>query len=298
MFGIIHHLDVILHTVLAEVTGCRTVDAVAQGSGRSAQVQAIESEFLAVKVHMILGLIVASADIDVGRTGNLLEQAFQALGHTVGLGEVVTIDFIVDRVLATHAAASATTHIDKGLLDLRVVLEVFTHHGGNLGDTTLTLVGLVEHDVHRDDVATVALHRRKGVIAAGLTHGVVEGLDLGIFRGPLLVEALADVFGQVNTRADGQLQRDTQTTVIVGREELGADKLHQEHRGDKDTQCCGSGDPAVGHTLVKHLGIEVVNLVEHLKDGAIYLLENFGVTHIEAQQAATQHGRQHQGADQ
>ena len=29
VFGIIHHLDVILHTVLAEVTGCRTVDAVA-----------------------------------------------------------------------------------------------------------------------------------------------------------------------------------------------------------------------------------------------------------------------------
>ena len=235
VLGIIHYLDVILHTVLAEVARRRTVDAVAQGSGGGAQVQAVQRQLLAVKVHMVLGLVVTAADVDIGSTGHFLEDAFQALGHAVGLCEVVAVDLIVQRVLATHAATTATTHVNHRSLQLGVVLEVFTHHAGNLGDAALALVGLVEHDIHRDDMATVALHRGEGVVAAGLTHGVVEGLDLGILLGPFLVDALADVLGQVNARTDGQLQRDAQTAVVIGGEELSADKLHQEDGEYKHT---------------------------------------------------------------
>ena len=206
VLGIIHHLDVILHTVLAEIAGRRTVDAVTQRGCGGAQVQAVQRQFLAVKVDVVLGLVVAAADVDIGGTRHFLQDTFQALGDTIGLGEIIAVNLVVQRILSAHTATTATTHINEGTLQLGIVLEVFTHRAGNLGDAAFALVGLAEHDVHRDDVATVALHRRIGVVAAGLAHSVVKGLDLGILLGPFLVEALTHILGQINTRADGQLQ--------------------------------------------------------------------------------------------
>ena len=101
---------------------------------------------------MILGLVVAAADVDVGSSGHFFEDAFQALGYTVGFSEVVAINLIIDGVLSAHAASTATTHVNEGSLQLGILLEVFTHHAGNLGDAAFAFVGLAEHDIHRDDV--------------------------------------------------------------------------------------------------------------------------------------------------
>ena len=101
---------------------------------------------------MILRLVVTTAHTDIGSARQALEDTLHALCHAIGLGEVVTIDFIVQRGLACHAGTTLAADVDERLLDFGIILEVITHSAGNLGNATFTLIGIKQRDVHGDNV--------------------------------------------------------------------------------------------------------------------------------------------------
>ncbi len=294
LVGVVQDLDVILVAVLTEVTCRGAVDAVAQGVGRRAQVQTVDGQFLAVEVHLVFWLIVRAADVDVGRAWDGLQDALEALRHGVGLLKVVAVDFVVDDRLSAHAAASHAAHVHHVFLEFGVVPEVLAHESGNLHDAAFALRGVHEPDVHRHDVRAIVAHRGIGVVAARLTHGVVEHLDFGILLGPLFVEAFAHVLGEFHAAADGQLEAHAQTAVVAGGEELATDELHQEHGGDEDAQRGDARDVAVVHAAVENPSVDIVEFVEHALHGGIDALEQVALAVLQAQHAATQHGGERQ----
>ena len=243
MGAVIHDLDVIFLAVFAEARGYAAVYAVAQGGCGCLEVETIHGELLTVEVDLIFGLIVASRDHYVGRSRQLEKFAFEAGGHGVGQGEVVSVDLEVDRGLSAHAA-SHTAYADLSFLELGIVLEIFAHHCCDLDARPVAVAGVGQAHVHRDDMRAVVLKRREGVVARGCSGRVVQNLNLGIFLTPERREIRSDGFRLFDAGTYGKFEADAQASVVGGREIFAADHAHKHQRADEyqhpDNHCQGA----------------------------------------------------------
>lgn len=118
-FRLVHHLDVVLLAVFAELGRDCAVDAVTQGVCHGLHVQPVHGQLLAVEIHVVFRLVVSTGYGDVGGAVYAFENLLEGGCHGVGLGEIIAVDFEIHRVLATHAHASAAAHVDLCLLELR-----------------------------------------------------------------------------------------------------------------------------------------------------------------------------------
>ena len=170
-------------------------------------------QLLAVEVDLYLGLIVGTADTHLTHTIELEQFGTQVASHLVGRVEVVAVDLEVDGRLSTHARVTTGTY--GILLYLRIAVEVGTNQFTNFEEGTLAFIRIYERDVERGDMATVVLHRGKGVVLAGLTYGVVDyaGLILEVGH-PLLGQFLGDGMGTLSTSTYGHVHLHGHTAVV------------------------------------------------------------------------------------
>ena len=292
--------DVVLVAVFAVEGTHRAAHGGRYGSGGGGGRQAVQGQFFAVEVYLVLGRIIVTAQQDLREFAAGHHLLAIDLGCLLGFIEVVAVDFQHHTRGTAHAHATLG-HV--GLLELGEEAKVGADDIGNLGGGAegntllagqrLTLGGRVHVDVEGDDVGAVGAHVGPGVVGVGLAKVVAHDLDLGDIGADLLVDGGRHFAGDVLRRADGQLGRYAHAALVLRGEELGlhagsvdGQYHHKHHEGQQQHQLL------VVHAPGDEAGIAGRKTVQELIDGCKQEIVELAGFAARREQQGAQHGHQ------
>ena len=258
--GRITHLDVVFLAILAIFRGGRSVDTVAQVERNACHVQPMDRQFLSVEINLILGDVVASADVHLRTALHRAHALCHLGGHSVGLLEVVAVDLDIHRGVAAHRALFASGQYGE-LLDLAVLRQVLTHHFADRCQSSFAFAHADQTDNELDDVRAVVAHLRIGVVGVGNTLCEVADCYLGILLAELLVDSHRQLAADLLSGADGQLHRDAHTGVILCGEEFRLDHRDQAHAGRENAEGRENDGLAMANRPVQEAGVAMIQFV-------------------------------------
>ena len=288
------HDDVRLRALLPILRGGVAIDAVAQVRAGGGEVEALHGELLAVEVHLILGQVIAAADVHLRDAIELQQLRAQLLRQLVGRGHVVAIDLKVGRSLPAHAAVFAAGH-DFRLRELGVRLQVVAHHVADHRLRSFAFTGFRKAKVEGNDVGAVVAYRGEGVRGVGLPHGIAANGDLGVLLQPLRRQFGGQLLGYLLACAHGQFQLGGDVAVVLLGEELAADEARAEQTEYEEGNAHEYHEPPVAYGPTKEARVARIKGVEGALDGAIERSEELRGFTLQTQQARAKHRREREG---
>ena len=162
----------------------------------------MKRQLLAVEVHLVFGLVIATADVDFGHAFYVQQFALQAGGNAVGFFHTVAIYLEIGGCLGRHTRIT-TAENNLCLTEFGISLQVFAHFLADCLQRNITVCRIYQTDIEGNDMRTVVLHGSPGIIRIGLPYGIVAYLhDTLILLQPLIGKFLRNLLRHFFTRTD------------------------------------------------------------------------------------------------
>ena len=222
----------------------------------------MQCQLLTVKVHLIFGLIILTADVHFTHTFHLQQFLFQFGWHFVRSGEVVTINLKVGTCLSRHTCIT-TSQNNLCLAELRITFQVLTHLVTDCFQWDITISRVYQTDVEGNNVRAVVLHGSPCIVRVGLSHCIVTYFHNALILGhPLVGQLLRKFLCYLFSRTDRQLQLHCNTGVILRWKELCTNTFGTQQADSEESDTSQNDYPTMTHCPVQHLRIPGVESVQ------------------------------------
>ena len=128
---VVAHQDIVLLTVLTVVRSNCAIYSVTKICCSCCHIQAIASQLIAIKYHLILRSVLVTRDCNLGTTLNIQHLLLNFGSDTVGRVKIVSIEFDIHRLLTSGSTLLSRLDNLEGS-DLGILLQILTHQVANL----------------------------------------------------------------------------------------------------------------------------------------------------------------------